>query len=117
MSPVFVQHIIPQRKEFTGVQVVGFRLAAVPDDGIDPAPGRGQQGDHPVIIPVIDVPQHDGSVFCLNHIILCSGRPVGVSVKLCYHKGQLIAIDPAAGADRVQSIIQGFPVKGGQARG
>jgi hypothetical protein len=70
MAAVFVQHIISQRKKFAGVQIMGFGLPAVPDNGVNPSPGGGQQRDHPVIIPVIDVPQHNGGILCLNHSIL-----------------------------------------------
>ena len=67
---VFVQHVIPQREQLAGVQVVGFGLAAVPDDGVNPTPGRGKKGDHPVVVPVVHMPQHNGGIFCLNHGIL-----------------------------------------------
>ena len=66
-SSGFDNHIIPQGKELRGVEIVGLRLAAVADDGIDPAAGRAEEGDHAVVVPIVDAAQDDGGVFGLNH--------------------------------------------------
>ena len=68
VTPAFDDHIVPQGKKLRGVQVVGLRLAAVPDDSVDPAAGGAQEGYHAVIVPVIDPAQDDGGVFGLNHL-------------------------------------------------
>ena len=71
---------------------MGPGLAAVADDRVNAPPGRRQEGDHPVIIPIVDVPKYDGCVFCLNHGL--SSGPARIP-PACSTKGS--QADPAHG--------------------
>ena len=67
MPAGLIEHIVSQCEQLPRVQIVGFRLPAVPDHRVDPSPGGAEQRHHPVIIPIIHMTQHNGRIFRLYH--------------------------------------------------
>jgi hypothetical protein len=70
-------------------EMASVSLAAVEDDSVNPSPGGAQEGDDPVIVPVVDPAQDNSGIFSLVHPgppVKISRSGVGENFMLCYHK-------------------------------
>jgi len=65
--PPLIDLVFPQGEQLAGVEQGRPRLAASPGEGLHAASGGAEQRQHPVVVPVIGIPKHNGGVIRLAH--------------------------------------------------